>query len=107
MLPWQHVLSITDQWVRLASGKLCNVVFVSSLFPRLLGWVSRGIKGIVTHSCMLRDAGTEQCCRTCCYSTPFATLFAVGIIVVGMVGYSGSAVYGVVAITMVESLYRQ
>lgn len=61
---------------------------------------------MLTHILLLFSTG-EHCCRVCCYSTPFVTVVAVAITIVGMVGYAGSSVYGLLAMSMTEPLFQQ
>lgn len=46
----------------------------------------------------------EDCCKRCCYSTPYGTLFALGVIVVGLIGFIASSIYGIVTISDTEPL---
>lgn len=46
----------------------------------------------------------EECCKNCCYSTPFVTLGALVVTVVGLVGFTLSGLYGVAEQNDVEYL---
>ena len=48
--------------------------------------------------------GCEDCCKRCCYSTPYVTLFALSIIVVGLIGFITSSVYAIVIISTADVL---
>lgn len=48
-----------------------------------------------------------ECCKSCCYSTPYSTIFALSITVVGLVGFLSSAVYSVVLIDDTPSVANQ
>ena len=49
----------------------------------------------------------EECCKRCCYSTPYGTLFAVSVAIVGLVGFVAAAIYGVVMMSANQDLNRQ
>ena len=47
------------------------------------------------------------CCKVCCYSTPFGTISALSVAVVGLVGFLSSSIYGVVMVDASEDLQNQ
>lgn len=40
-----------------------------------------------------------NCCKVCCYSTPYATIFTLSVTLVGLVGFLSSAVYSVITVS--------
>lgn len=77
---------------------LCSVLMVTML-KQLLGCTS-------CHVCLPTSAG-DECCKRCCYSTPYATLFALSMTIVGLVGFSASSINGVVVLSDTASLEQQ
>ena len=52
------------------------------------------MSSVIAHdSCYFCCAG-EDCCRSCCYSTPFMTLSVVGFVLLSLAGFFLSGVYG-------------
>ena len=49
----------------------------------------------------------SKCCKVCCYSTPFGTISALSVTVVGLVGFLSSSIYGVVMVDASEDLRNQ
>ena len=49
----------------------------------------------------------EECCKNCCYSTPYLTLGAVVCTLVGLTGFTISSVYGVVQLSTVPHLQNR
>ncbi|XP_003384522.1 PREDICTED: uncharacterized protein LOC100635853 [Amphimedon queenslandica] len=46
----------------------------------------------------------DDCCKRCCYSTPFYALFALIMMSIGAIGFVVSAVYGIVTISTTSVL---
>lgn len=40
-----------------------------------------------------------KCCKVCCYSTPYATIFMLSVTLVGLVGFLSSAVYSIITVS--------
>ena len=54
--------------------------------------------------CMSVSICTGDCCKLCCYSTPYASIVALAVATVGLVGFLCSAVHGVVQLSSSELL---
>lgn len=48
-----------------------------------------------------------DCCKVCCYSTPYGTIFALSVTVVGLVGFLSSSVYSVALLNATPTLQNQ
>ena len=46
----------------------------------------------------------EDCCRRCCYSTPYVTLGAVAFTIVGLLGFVLAGLYGVSELNTIPDL---
>ena len=60
-----------------------------------------------THTNESTQGRCANCCKVCCYSTPFGTISALSVTVVGLVGFLSSSVYGVVMVDASEDLQNQ
>ncbi|XP_064405723.1 uncharacterized protein LOC135350810 isoform X2 [Halichondria panicea] len=45
-----------------------------------------------------------DCCKICCYSTPYGTIFALSITVVGLVGFLSSSIYSIILVSQTTAL---
>lgn len=66
-------------------GSLWHILLPSPLSPSPLSPPS--------HS-----TGEEHCCKVCCYSTPYATIFTLSVTLVGLVGFLSSSVYAIIMV---------
>ena len=48
-----------------------------------------------------------DCCKTCCHSTPFGTIAALSVTVVGLVGFLSSSIYGVLMVEASDDYENQ